>query len=313
MDGVSAADVPVAILCGGAGPGWRRRPARSRRRWSRSAASRSSGTWIRISRARKTGASCCSRVIWGAWRSSRPRETWLLPSRSECIDTGRETRTGGRAAQVADRLPARRLCLTYADGVADIDLADKAARPRESGCAAATMTVVEPIRQSGIAPTTDAGERVTGFREKPWLDYWITRGFFVCEPAFLDVLEPEGALQRLTPRAIGGRRAPRRLSPRRLLGLHGHLQGRGHAQRSLGRRTGPRGGSGTASPSALRVHPAGCQARRWSPERAGSSAPGWRGSCSSGAGGSFRWTGDALIGPVSTLALLEIADEVVDL
>src|SRR5207244_3150377 len=37
-------------------------------------------------------------------------------------------------------------------------------------------------------------------------------------------------------RAAGGRRAPARLPPRGLLGLHGHLQGRGPAQRHVGHR-----------------------------------------------------------------------------
>ncbi|MGH2805553.1 MAG: sugar phosphate nucleotidyltransferase, partial [Thermoleophilaceae bacterium] len=41
----------------------------------------------------------------------------------ECVDTGEDTPTGGRVARVADRLEGERFCVTYADGVADIDLA----------------------------------------------------------------------------------------------------------------------------------------------------------------------------------------------
>ena len=37
----------------------------------------------------------------------------------ECIDTGVDTPTGGRVHGVRDRLEP--FCLTYADGVADID------------------------------------------------------------------------------------------------------------------------------------------------------------------------------------------------
>ena len=57
---------------------------------------------------------------------------WPEPVEIECVDTGLETNTGGRVARVADRLAGGRFCLTYADGVADIDLAAQAVRPRRS-------------------------------------------------------------------------------------------------------------------------------------------------------------------------------------
>ncbi len=57
------------------------------------------------------------------------------------------------------------------------------------------MTVVRPYSQWGIA-LIDSGERVTGFREKPRLDYWINGGFFVCEPEFLDHLDGDSVLER---------------------------------------------------------------------------------------------------------------------
>src|SRR5829696_3355544 len=41
----------------------------------------------------------------------------------DCVDTGEATPTGGRIARVADRLGGKRFCATYADGVADVDLA----------------------------------------------------------------------------------------------------------------------------------------------------------------------------------------------
>ena len=69
------------------------------------------------------------------------------------------------------------------------------------------MTVVRPYSQWGIA-LIDDGERVTGFREKPRLDYWINGGFFVCEPAFLDVGRRG---QRARARAARGGRRRRRL------------------------------------------------------------------------------------------------------
>src|SRR5882672_506500 len=40
----------------------------------------------------------------------------------ECVDTGLDTPTGGRIAQLGERLDGATFCATYADGVADIDL-----------------------------------------------------------------------------------------------------------------------------------------------------------------------------------------------
>jgi glucose-1-phosphate cytidylyltransferase len=112
----------------------------------------------------------------------------------ECLDTGLETNTGGRVARAAEHLAAGRFCLTYADGVADIDLAAQAQLHERAG-AAVTMTVVRPYSQWGIA-LIDEGERITGFSEKPRLDYWINGGFFLCEPEFLESVDVDSVLER---------------------------------------------------------------------------------------------------------------------
>jgi glucose-1-phosphate cytidylyltransferase len=121
-------------------------------------------------------------------------ERWPEPLEVECIDTGTDTPTGGRVARVADRLRDATFCLTYADGVADIDLAAQLAF-HEREAAIATMTVVRPYSQWGIAMIDD-GERITGFQEKPRLEYWINGGFFCVEPEFLDHLEETSVLER---------------------------------------------------------------------------------------------------------------------
>jgi glucose-1-phosphate cytidylyltransferase len=112
----------------------------------------------------------------------------------ECVETGLDTPTGGRLALAADRLRDVPFCLGYADGVADIDLAELL----EFHCrreAVATMTVVRPQSQWGIAMIDDA-DRVTGFREKPRLDHWINAGFFRLEPEFLDYVDETSVLER---------------------------------------------------------------------------------------------------------------------
>jgi glucose-1-phosphate cytidylyltransferase len=114
------------------------------------------------------------------------------PWRVECVDTGPDTPTGGRVHAVRDRLDGT-FCLTYADGVADIDLAALLARHRDSG-ALATMTVVQPELPFGVAVLD--GERVAGFREKPRAEQWVNGGFFVLEPGALDYLSAVTVLER---------------------------------------------------------------------------------------------------------------------
>lgn len=120
--------------------------------------------------------------------------SWPEPIDVECLDTGQDTPTGGRVALAADRFRDGTFCLTYADGVADIDLAALLAF-HSAQDVASTMTVVRPYSQWGIALIDDA-DHVEGFREKPRLDYWINGGFFCCEPAFLDYVNPDSVLER---------------------------------------------------------------------------------------------------------------------
>ena len=112
----------------------------------------------------------------------------------DCVPTGEETPTGGRIARLADRLRAGRFCVTYADGVADIDLAELLAFHRGHG-ALASMTVVQPELQFGVADLNGDGA-VRGFTEKPRYDGWVNGGFFCFEPAALDYIGPDSVLER---------------------------------------------------------------------------------------------------------------------
>jgi glucose-1-phosphate cytidylyltransferase len=114
------------------------------------------------------------------------------PGRVRCLDTGLDTPTGGRVHAVRDRLGAR-FCLTYADGVADIDLHALIARHEESR-ALATMTVVRPELPFGVAMLD--GERVAGFHEKPVSEHWVNGGFFVFESSALTYLDESSVLER---------------------------------------------------------------------------------------------------------------------
>ncbi|MGI8428275.1 MAG: sugar phosphate nucleotidyltransferase [Solirubrobacteraceae bacterium] len=125
------------------------------------------------------------------------REAWPAGTEVQCLATGAETPTGGRIYMAAEALRARgRFCATYADGVADIDLR-ALLDYHDSHRAPATMTVVRPVLQFGVAQCSDDG-LVRGFEEKPRSEHWVNGGFFCFEPTVLDVLEPGSVLERET-------------------------------------------------------------------------------------------------------------------
>ncbi len=112
----------------------------------------------------------------------------------DCVDTGEETPTGGRIAKVAERLAGERFCVTYSDGVADVDL-DRLLAFHHAHGAVASMTVVQPELQFGVAELNGDGH-VSGFTEKPRFEGWINGGFFCFEPAALDYMAEDSVLER---------------------------------------------------------------------------------------------------------------------
>ena len=121
-------------------------------------------------------------------------ESWPDGVTVETVDTGGQTPTGGRLARVRDRLEGGTFCATYADGVADIDLAALVNEHLDSGLLA-SITVVRPTLQFGVAELDDSG-RVRGFREKPRSEHWVNGGFFCFEPGVLDLLDEASVLER---------------------------------------------------------------------------------------------------------------------
>lgn len=120
-------------------------------------------------------------------------ERWPEGVRVECLDTGLDTATGGRVRAVAEQLGDEPFCVTYADGVADVDLGALLEFHREHG-ALATVTVVRPDLQWGVAELR--GDEVTGFVEKPRSEHWINGGFLCFEPGVLDYLDADNVLER---------------------------------------------------------------------------------------------------------------------
>ncbi len=110
---------------------------------------------------------------------SQRAETWKIT----LVDTGETTQTGGRIKRVKDHLNGT-FCLTYGDGVSDVDVTALIEHHRTLGTEA-TVTAIQPAGRFG-GLVLDGG-LVARFQEKPEGDgRWINGGFFVCEPAVFD-------------------------------------------------------------------------------------------------------------------------------
>ncbi len=112
------------------------------------------------------------------------------PWRITLVDTGDLTMTGGRLKRVKDYLKDEDIfCLTYGDGVADINI-DDLIEFHKSHNGIATLTGTFPPGRFG-ALSLD-GDSITAFKEKPRGDgALINAGFFVLSPKVIDYIESD--------------------------------------------------------------------------------------------------------------------------
>lgn len=109
------------------------------------------------------------------------------PWRVTLVDTGEETMTGGRLKRVRDYIGNDVFCLTYGDGIGDVDITSLVAfHKREGGLA--TLTATQPPGRFGAINLE--GHRILNFTEKPQGDgAWINGGFFVLDPQVIDYID----------------------------------------------------------------------------------------------------------------------------
>jgi len=119
------------------------------------------------------------------------------PWRVTLVDTGVNTMTGGRLARVRPYLGESTFCMTYGDGVSDVDIGATVAFHRQHG-KLASITAIQPPGRYG-ALNID-GNAVYSFQEKPAGDgAWINGGFFVLEPAALDHIAGDATIWENEP------------------------------------------------------------------------------------------------------------------
>ena len=120
------------------------------------------------------------------------------PWRVTLVDTGDKTMTGGRVKRIADHLSDDEpFCLTYGDGVADVDVRASIDFHREHG-RLATMTVVKPPGRFGAVDIQN--DFIHSFEEKPNGDgNWINGGFFVLSKKAIDLVEGDDTVWEQGP------------------------------------------------------------------------------------------------------------------
>jgi glucose-1-phosphate cytidylyltransferase len=109
------------------------------------------------------------------------------PWRVTLVDTGELTGTGGRLRRIQPYLtPGQPFCMTYGDGVADVDITASIAFHRTHK-RAVTLTSVQPIARFGALGLNNT--EIYSFQEKPSDEGgWINGGFFVLNPSAIDAV-----------------------------------------------------------------------------------------------------------------------------
>ena len=119
------------------------------------------------------------------------------PWRVTLVDTGEDTQTGGRLKRVARYVSDGDFCMTYGDGVGDVDISRLIAFHRSHG-RLATMTATQPPGRFGALQLD--GTRITHFLEKPHGEAgWINGGFFVLSPGVLELIAGDQTLWEREP------------------------------------------------------------------------------------------------------------------
>jgi len=119
------------------------------------------------------------------------------PWKITLVDTGVNTMTGGRVKKIKEYLNNETFCLTYGDGLSDVNISELINFHKNNNYTT-TVTSIQPPGRFG-ALTLD-GNKITHFMEKPKGDsFWINGGFFVCEPEIFNYIEDSNTILEREP------------------------------------------------------------------------------------------------------------------
>jgi len=121
------------------------------------------------------------------------------PWKVTLIDTGDNTMTGGRLKRVRDLIGGETFCLTYGDGVTDVNIQDLIEFHRDQK-SLATLTAVQSPGRFGAFRLDQNQHKISAFKEKPKGDgAWINGGFFVLEPGAIDYITDDSTVWEREP------------------------------------------------------------------------------------------------------------------
>lgn len=116
----------------------------------------------------------------------------------ELVETGSETLTGGRIKRLSDYIGNETFCLTYGDGLSDLNIKDLITFHRKHKKLLTVTAVRPPARFGSLEINSD--DSVTEFSEK--IDKgnnWINGGFFVANPKVLTFIKGDDTIFEKEP------------------------------------------------------------------------------------------------------------------
>jgi glucose-1-phosphate cytidylyltransferase len=123
-------------------------------------------------------------------------ETKSNPWKITLVDTGDNSMTGGRIKRISKYLDDT-FCLTYGDGLADVNISQIISSHKKNNTLA-TLTAVQPQGKFGAVTIQDG--KVKTFEEKPKGDSgWVNGGFFVLEPEVVDYIQGDDTMFEREP------------------------------------------------------------------------------------------------------------------
>jgi glucose-1-phosphate cytidylyltransferase len=116
------------------------------------------------------------------------------------VDTGESTMTGGRIKRVGQYIGNEAFCLTYGDGVSNVNIRELI-EFHKSQKTLATLTAVQQPGRFGAFNLAEKQSIISSFTEKPMNAEtpWINGGFFVVEPQVLELIEDDSTVWERGP------------------------------------------------------------------------------------------------------------------
>jgi glucose-1-phosphate cytidylyltransferase len=127
--------------------------------------------------------------------TKRNKKDWKVT----VVDTGLHTMTGGRLKRIKDYLDEEEdFCMTYGDGLSDINISDSIKFHKEHGGLATLAAVYPPARFGALNILNNS--QVESFQEKPKGDgARINGGFFVLSKKVIDYIEGDNTIWEREP------------------------------------------------------------------------------------------------------------------